>query len=235
MRVQCQIVTFIDGSLNSLHVNNLYVSRMEQCDQNTVSYYFFFYLALLFHNKKKNANLFEVVPEKKLFLSFEVMNFFDPYKEANEFCDVQKKKVLRMVFLVFYAEELHKCLQNLVILSCLNCNQDIPGKEAPIAYPHTCKNFETSLQAFEAYGARAMSEMDADNKTRWHVYRKWWDFVFDLTPYSRIKEVDFIDFGKQDLFLLKNEWQDDLRRILGEFRWADPNNLTDMLKQITKW
>lgn len=169
------------------------------------------------------------------------MAFFNPYKDEYKFYNEEKKKIMKTAFMVFYLDELRDELKKIVVKMCRCCNQDIGGKAPPIYYPHTCSTFNTLQQAYKEFGPWAMSSISQNNKIRWRICQKWWNFIFDLPMCSSIKEKDAINFSREaenDFFhTLQYGWEEEFKNVIERFYWDDPNsnNIDDMLKELSKW
>lgn len=169
------------------------------------------------------------------------MSFFNPFKDEYKFYNEEKKKILRSIFMVFYMEELRDQLKEIILKNCRNCNQTIAGKAAPVNYPHSCQKFKTLRQGYNEYGVCVMSRINLDNKIRWKICKKFWDFVIDLPASSSIKVKDAIKFSQEpenDFFhCLLYEWEDEFENIMERFSWEKPNSdsIYYMLYELTKW
>ena len=167
------------------------------------------------------------------------MAFFNPYRDELNFYNGEKKKILRSVFVVFYMEELRHRLKEAVVMDCPNCNQDVAGHDLPKNHPHTCDKFKTMREAFDKYGTCATNAIAMHNKARWRISRKWWDWVFDLPPFSSIKEKDAISFVEEtehDLFeAVSKNWKEEFDDILERFSWNGTSACEKMLCQLSYW
>ena len=170
------------------------------------------------------------------------MAFFNPFKDEYVFYNQEKKKIMRTAFTLFYMEELRKSLKEIVVLNCQICNQDIAGKEAPKTGPHTCMDFKTLRQAYDEHGDCAMGQISRNNKTRWSICQKWWNFIFTLPANSSIQARDAVRFaqdGENDLFdvLFCVGWGEEFDNMIERFSWTKPDsdNIAYMLYELSKW
>ncbi len=167
-------------------------------------------------------------------------SFFDPYKDEKDFYCAEKEKIMRTAFLVFYMDELRQSLKYYVTELCSGCSQDIGGKAVPVARPHTCVKYESMRQAYNDYGACAVSAINQNNAIRWKICRKWWDFIFDLPDCSSITHKDAVKFTEKwenDYFTtIQHGWEEEFDKVINQFYWFTPNHHIDaVLKTLSKW
>ena len=167
--------------------------------------------------------------------------FFSPCNKPKRYEDkcVEKERIMRTAFLVFYIDALRMSLKNYIHEFCKGCNQAIGGKAAPVDHPHTCIKYKSMRQAFDEYGACTSSEINQNNEERWKICRKWWDFIFDLPECSSITHKDAVKFAQKwenDYFTtLQYGWEEEFNEIMGQFYWFAPNqHIGDVLKQLSK-
>jgi len=170
------------------------------------------------------------------------MAFFNPFKDEYLFYNEEKKKILRTTFMVFYMEELRNSLKEIVVMNCKICNQDIAGKERPKTHPHTCLDVKTLRQAYKEHGDCAMGRISRNNKIRWSICQKWWNFVMNLPANSSIQPRDAVRFardGENDFFevLFYGGWEEEFNSMLDRFGWTvpDSDNISYMLYELSKW